>query len=111
MKSRFVTAGLLVSLMTWMLTTLAVAATIAPPKKASSKSRKVTESATTQKRCRARSTAHAALQGARYARHDTKSGKRSSEVQVLRTLLRQLFALDQAEGITAGETRLFARCN
>ncbi len=106
MKHRFVTTGLLVSLMTWMLTTLAVAATIAPPKKASSKSRKVTESATTQKKmARSKHSTRRSAKASAARVTTTKSGKKiARKFRYYERFYANSFALDQAEGdTTAGE--------
>src|SRR5664279_599924 len=106
MKRRVAASGLLIGLITWLLTSFAAAATIAPPKKTSSKSRKVTERASTQKKMArskhsTRSSAKAASAKGTTSKTARKGAKKSKYYE---RFYANSFAIDQADGdVTAGE--------
>src|SRR5664279_5379604 len=106
MKRRVAASGLLIGLITWLLTSFAAAATIAPPKKTSSKSHKVTESASTQKKMArskhsTRSSAKASSTKVTYTKNAKKGVKKSRYYE---RFYASSFASDQAFGDTsAGE--------
>jgi len=104
-KRRLAAIGLFLSLMTSMLTPFAAAATIAPPKKTSSKSRKVTESASTQKKmARSKHSTRSSAKATSAKGTSSKTAKKGKKYKYYERFYANSFAVDQSEGdITAGE--------